>query len=91
MLTEKETRKITQTGEIESVNVTVEYEVEGERAPSRIQMSFLRDNSYASANYDAERKNFSLQAPGLQFAREVFEIAIERVSDILQKYEDSVQ
>ena len=90
-MTEKETKKITLTGEIEGVKVNVEYEVEGEKAPSRIQMNFLKDNLYGNVNYDVERKNFSFQAPGLQFAKDVFEIATGQINDILQKYESNLQ
>ena len=91
MLTEKQTKKTTLSGEIEGVNVNVEFEVEGENAPPRIQMSFSKNNLYGSVNYDVERKNFSLQATDLQFAKEVFEIAIAQVNDILQGYESYIQ
>jgi len=90
MFTEKETKKITLTGEIEDVSVGVEYEVEGEKAPSCIQMSFSKNSLYGNVNYDVERKNFSFNAPGLQFAKDVFDIAFVQINDILKKYEDSV-
>jgi len=91
MLIEKQTKKTTLSGEVEGVNVNAVFEVEGENAPSCIQMNFSKNNMYGSVNYDVERKNFSFQATDLQFSQEIFEIAIAQINDILQKYEYSVQ
>jgi len=86
MLTEKETKKITMTGEIKGISTNVEYETESEKAPSRIQMNFSKDNLYGNVIYEVERGNLSFVAPGLQFAKDVFEIAVEQINDILQRY-----
>lgn len=90
MLTKKQTKKTTLSGDIEGVNMNVEYEVEGENPPSKIQINFSKSQLYGSVNYDIERKNYSFQATNLQFAKEVFEIAIEQINDIMQKYEDNI-
>ena len=91
MLTEKQTKKITRSGEIKGVNVNVEFEVEGEKAPARIQINCQKGSLYGIANYDIERKNFSFQATDLQFAKSVFENAVEQINGILKKYESNMQ
>ena len=94
MWTENKVIKITRSGAIEDVNVTVSFEKTSELTPPIfIQMNMASDKMrfHASVNFNVSNKDMSFHVSDIQFTQTVVDIARDITGSVLSEFQGSVE